>query len=402
MNSTKFVFAIATISMQLFQLQWQDVATNVLLAQTPIVLRDLSLIRDKSIVAFDQHSIRLSDGSELGWDAVLKAELEPNEAKAFDNNVQQIGLPLFRLKSRISNGDWDGAGEIAIPVFTSSFLKQPMSTSVDLRDSDQQKAIDHEYLICLAAMKSFLNDGRRVEALVPFVRASILQPKIGDDVRLFVGSAAIPSQDAENLFSRELVPIWFDHSGLTSLSTQLAESGTSTELAQSIGLRLYLASIQIELGRPDEGLQSIQTLDFPESSEFNAWRSILDARRHQTLNKPRKALSILDSEIKKMSGSARLAALFLQGTNLADIPNATDSENAKSLLTLIRIPALYGDEQPALAAAAIFQAAEIAELRKRDSDSQKLRDELLRRYPRTYHGRLEQEKRLGHEGPNLE
>jgi hypothetical protein len=53
---------------------------------------------------------------------------------------------------------------------------------------------------------------------------------------------------------------------------------------------------------------------------------------------------------------------------------------------LLRIPAIDGDNYRHLAAAALFQAAEIAKLRGLSDEEQKLREELRRRYPRTYHG----------------
>jgi hypothetical protein len=58
------------------------------------------------------------------------------------------------------------------------------------------------------------------------------------------------------------------------------------------------------------------------------------------------------------------------------------------MLSLLKVPAIYDERYPTLSAAAIFQASKVAEKRGRPAESQKLTEELLSRYIRTYHGRL--------------
>jgi hypothetical protein len=104
---------------------------------------------------------------------------------------------------------------------------------------------------------------------------------------------------------------------------------------------------------------------------------------------------MLEVNTNKITGNARPVSLYYRGINVVNQPDTSDLDRSKAILTLLRVPALYGNDYRDLSAAAIYQAAEIAKLRGRATDEQKLREELLRRYPRTYHGRMETNQRAG-------
>ena len=80
--------------------------------QSNIILRDLSLIEGREIKSFDLQSIELDDGTELSWDQVFRATVQPDRQAEFDQNIKEIGLPLFRLRQRIAIGDWNRLNEI--------------------------------------------------------------------------------------------------------------------------------------------------------------------------------------------------------------------------------------------------------------------------------------------------
>jgi hypothetical protein len=351
-------------------------------AKTPIVLRDLTLIRGKSVSKFDDTSIVLSDGSRLTWDQVLKANVAEDRQKEFNLMLNQIGLPLFRLKSRIGNGDWAGAGEIAEPIYDASIVRGNVSPDTDTF-----------YLVCLATMKSRIRKGDRAAALMPFIRAARLQPKVSKQVREIVGARGIPQRDQETGLSHELLPVWFDNSTLqkaaSSLSNWLGRVAQDNGPAPAPGTTIYLASLKIELGQTEEAMRLLRSVRFDSDAELSSWRTVLEARHHQKTKNLLNAQTMLEMNEKKITGLARLAALYYRGINVVDQPDTSDLDRSKAILTLLRIPALHGDEHRDLAAAAIYQSAEIAKLRRRATDEQKLRDELLRRYPRTYHGYLE-------------
>ena len=220
--------------------------------RSPIVLRDLSLIRDNAISDVDRNAITLSDGSKLAWDQVLKAELsgEPESRTAparqteFDDYVKQIGLPLFRLKTRIKQGDWAGAGKIGGPMFDSV-----MADKSDFPDPSV------EYLVCLATMKSRIGQGsatqNRASAVLPFLRASWIRSSV--DQKTIAMVAADPSAEKrEDGLSPELMPFWFDVDQIRSAKKQLeqlAKLGVdrNSNKTKMVGKEIYLASMQIEL-----------------------------------------------------------------------------------------------------------------------------------------------------------
>ncbi|MDG1873316.1 MAG: hypothetical protein P8J27_05365, partial [Mariniblastus sp.] len=121
---------------------------NSALAQSTIVLRNLELIKGKSIESFDRTAVQLTDGTELSWDEILRANLGNDRQEEFDQHIIEIGLPIFRLKSRIKRGDWTGAGLMAEPIFSDLQLIEKSPFTDDIK-----------YLVNLATMKSRFKSG---------------------------------------------------------------------------------------------------------------------------------------------------------------------------------------------------------------------------------------------------
>ena len=51
--------------------------------QSPIVLRDLSLIRDAEVESFDSTGVTLSNKTRLGWDKILRATVASDRQSEF-------------------------------------------------------------------------------------------------------------------------------------------------------------------------------------------------------------------------------------------------------------------------------------------------------------------------------
>lgn len=362
----------------------QDLAAQ----SAPIVLRDLTLIRGERVSDFDDRSVVISDGTRLTWDQILKASVDTDRQKDFDLKIKKIGLPLFRLKSRIHAADWISAGEIAEPIYETSIANGTFSTNVDTT-----------YLVCLATMKSRIAKSDRARALEPFFIAAELQPKVSDSVLAIVGGSRIPPRDREQGLSRELLPVWFDDSKLKEVASGLAETLEDSRAGKAqphpSGLTVYLASLKIELGQSESALGLLRSMTPDSDADLASWRTVLEARLHQKTNNTLNAQTMLEMNAKKITGTARPVALYYRGINVLNQQDTSDLDRSKAILTLLRIPALFGNDDRELAAAAIYQAAEIAKFRGRQSDEQKLRDELLRRYAGTYHGSLEANLRSG-------
>jgi hypothetical protein len=356
-----------------------------------IVLRDLSVIRNNPVKQFDAQSIQLSDGSELSWDRVLKANISSEQQAEFDNKIRELGLPLFRLKSRIANRDWNGAIEVCDSWYRSDF--EPSSNKFEL---------EKQYLICLTKMRSSLQSGHPESALVAFLQSANLQTQLSAKALEQLGDSKLSDRDCQRMFSSELMPIWFDSVESKAVAAQaqaFAEKVLNVESASSLppGIAIYLASLKVELATDENGnaqeatdlLRSLTAeLDPKLDSELNAWRSLIDARLKLKQGKFAAAQSTFELGAKTLGGSARPAALYFYGVATLQSPQATDHDLSKAMLSLLKVPAIYDERYPTLSAAAIFQASKVAEKRGRPAESQKLTEELLSRYIRTYHGRL--------------
>ena len=371
-----------------------------------IILRNLTRIQAE-ISKFDQTGIELFDGRRIGWDEVLQASVSPSDQVKFDKYVREIGLPVFRLKTRIKKGDWWGAGKIADPMF-----------ELNLKEGNVFPDSKTKFLACVATMQSRLHSTRRAEAVLPFLEAMELKRETKNDFVEFEN--LLESESTINLASK-LTPVWFDQTKLKSCSDQLKEKFQYYEVSNgkttSPALMIYLASMLIEIEDFEPAKKLIEllasrTFDSDQAKEIAAWKLVLEARIMQKNGDHVRCQSSLESGEPTIIGQARPAALYYLamskiemhakdietetqkssnqnislGGGLAN--RALDSDLSKAALLLLRIPALYGDLHPHLSAAAVYQAAEIAKVRGQSNDHEKLRQQLFRRYPRTYHGRI--------------
>ncbi len=391
------IFVASTIFLAI-----QISASHLAFPQSPIVLRDLTLIRDKTISNFDRSAITLSDGSTLQWDEVLQAQLADGDQgtelsqrqSEFDDFIKQIGLPLFRVKTRIQQGDWAGAGKIAGPVFDSVASGSSTFANPNV-----------EYLICLATMKSRIGQGsstrNRAGAVIPFLRALSVQPNVDQATLALVGTQRM-ADEREDVLSPDLLPVWFDI-GQTRFAAakikQLADSkeNRDAEKPADVAMAIYLASMQIELGQNDAANANLNRLKGRKSKPIESWLTVLNARMLLKAGEHVKAQAMLDRNSENIVGDARPVAIYYRGLSEFELHNTkpdrplnsvVDIELSKSSLMLMRLPAFYGESHPDLAASGLYQVAKIAKLRGQADQSKKLSRELLQRYPRTYHGNL--------------
>jgi hypothetical protein len=347
-------------------------------AQPPIVLRDLSVISDASVTEFDEHSIQLSDGRSLGWDEILSATVPLDQQSQFNESLLQIGLPLFRLKSRVEREDWAGACELAESCFA--------SLKFNRLDCDDPSTTT--YLVCVATMKGRLLRGDRTGAVVPFLIAAKIQRGWSDSP---VGKFPkwLPEEDVAASLSSEILPIWFEpelvNSSFQILSLALAQTTTADEM----GAIVYLASMSIELGRLNQARELMAILA-NGGRTWDAWRLILQAQFNIAEGNPAVAAELLKSETIRLSGATEAIGWYLKSAAIFMENNLKpDSKSASTaLLDLLKIPAVYGQRFPPLSAAALFQSIRIAESQAWHAEAEILRRELLNRYPNSYHAEL--------------
>ena len=362
--------------------------------QDPVVLRDLSIIRGKTITDFDDSVVRLSDGSTLKWDQILKAQVAPDHQADFDRNIANIGLPLFRIKSRVTNRDWAAIGELVEPLYAALELERLNN----LADSESA------YVICYATMKGRLDRGDRPGAVLPFLQAARIQKKLKR--KLGVSSQNfLPDVDASTMLSSEILPIWFDRARVEPAFKELANSVDPTATSTDLGPIVYLISMAVELERLQLARDLLRLIEARDGME--SWRLILLAQIEIAENKLDQATRLLEDNKSRLTKSAVPLGLYLKSakffqsvanprSNHAEATGTASEKNrqnridqySRGMLELLEIPASYGDKYPALAAAALYQTAQIAKSLEWSKEGQVMEQELLLRFPFTYHARV--------------
>ncbi len=363
-------------------------------AQEPIVLRDLSLVRDASIADFDDQGVQLTDGRRLGWDQILKAQVVSSRQTEFDQFIERIGLPLFRLKARIQNRDWAGIREIAEPMYKALGI-------TDLKGFDPDHAT---YLICVATMKGRINRGDRCGAVLPFLQAAIIQRAAAVNGNTEF-KALLPAEDVERMLSSEILPIWFDPLLVEDPFKSLSGSFVPTAATDQIGAVVYLLSMAITLKRTQLSQDLLRLME-SQGPEWEGWKRVMQAQFKVSQGDFPAANRLLKNKQRDLTGPTEALALYLNSSSYFVSPGSavanktvnsiSRSEDgcANAMLDLLQIPAAYGDRFPALAAAAIYQSAQMAESLGWSQENRLLTQELLLKFPNSFHAR-DMEKRNG-------
>src|SRR5438477_10230876 len=97
-------------------------ATNLLWAATTraadrLILRNLDIITDRTVTAFDEDGLLLNRPREGGndritWDEVERGKVALDQPR-FDELLAELGTSLFRIRQRLKVGDNNAAGEPA-------------------------------------------------------------------------------------------------------------------------------------------------------------------------------------------------------------------------------------------------------------------------------------------------
>lgn len=365
-----------------------------------IVLRNLELLPDVSIESFDEREIVLSNGTRLGWDEILQANVAPQQQQQFETNIEKIGLPIYRLKRRVQNLDWSAAKKIAEPMYQ-AMLSQP------------EKAVDREiqFLVYLAMMKGSLASVSGSEtshrsnpsaAIWPFLKAALLQPALPKPFKEEFADSLLPNAEVENLLSEKILPVWFDRSQAESAFEFLSTAYVPNAAQSQQGPIVYLASLAIKVGKFQYAQQLIDLLD-RRDRQTNAWRVVLAAELAVANGNFENAVAIMENQLTNedlKDPSIRVASLYLSASphfrKLDAIPSdqpanpvspLARAKDLKATLSLLRIASTYADTFPELAAASLFEAAKIVGDYS-ERDQKELQNELISRFPNSYHGRL--------------
>jgi hypothetical protein len=323
-----------------------------------IILRNLDIISDRTIKSFDLDGVVLDNATTLGWDEIEKATVGDRQAE-FDALLSDVGGDLYRLRQRLSVGDYGGLA--------------PHAEALWPRYQDRRSRT--AYMVFQSLMWSRLNAGQREEAVEPYLLCVEC---------LRSGPLALPGErkltwDSATAMSDELVPIWFRPDAARDVLPRVGKIIGAMKQPWPGGVRIYYATLATSAG--DAQRANTALTDLPNEKEFVEWRTLIDAQREVEQGNVGSAATKVMAEWSRYEKRNRIAAHYWIGRGLS-LSTVKDIQR-EGLLHLLRLPALYGEEQPEIAAAGLYCAMDVLTKARDASSAVSLRNELLERYGQT-------------------
>jgi hypothetical protein len=335
-----------------------------------LILRNLDILTDRTVTALDDDGLMLDGprpggGDRITWDEVERGRVALDQLR-FDKLLADLGPPLYRIRQRLKIGDYEAEGEPAESLYPR------------FADSKSQTA----YLVCQATMWSRLARGKREAAVEPYLRCSELLRSGMASAKSLVGSRQLQT-DATTAMSPELVPIWFDAVAAKAALPSVQQAIRSTAQPRPAGAYVYYATLAIAAGAVGEAERVLPLLT-GEQGDIPTWRDIVLAEAELAADMAGPAVERLKAERDALPEACRPAALFVLGEADAQ---STDEETCRDgLLELLTLPAVYGVQQPELAAAGLYRAVQALDKLKDGTGAAAVRRELASRYAGTHFG----------------
>jgi len=333
-----------------------------------IILRNLEVISDKRVAEFNEDGIRLDDGTRLQWDQVERAQVDPAQQAAFDRMLGELGTQLYRIRQRLTVGDYRGPLEYAENLY-------PRYAG---RDSDTA------YLVFQSLMWARQASGQREAAVEPYVRAfDYLRRRAPGDIKL-PGQRRL-SFDRQTGITDELLPVWFDADAARAALPGVLKAVSEMPEPRPEGMRIYYGTLALTAGDWETARRVLGGVQgtHPRLAEL---LKIAVAQGEVLAGQPGAALQGLEENLEKLDPTNKPLALYWLGRSKLDAPDL--ERRQQGMLQLLNLPALYGETHPDLGAAGLYHTM-VAYSREQRNDAQAaLRRELLNHYKQTYHAEL--------------
>ena len=297
-----------------------------------IILRDLSRIANASVTSATDESLTLADGKQLSWDRVLQARVDPAWQKAVDDRIEKFGLPLYRLKHRLRQQNYDGAFEI----------------SRDWYDNDQNMfaGADANFLVCRSVMLGRIARGENGKAVEAMIRALELQDQCSKELLDSIEGITFEESELKTQLCRQLLPVWSTAEESRSQLSKLDDQFDLQTMVQKWpGLGVYLSSMAIHSGQRERMTQWNSAMGAVPL--FRPWQRILNSDLSR---------GPLSRFIGDTDGSLRVTTMYWWAT-----AEDQQAENPERVLTLLKIVANYQDQFPSLAKESLAQAVELTD-----------------------------------------
>lgn len=305
------------------------IATSPSVSAQTLVLRDLTLVPSARIRSLQEEGLQLADGRTFGWDEILRAEVGTRWQDDVDDYLKTIGQPLFRLKKRISDGDFALAAEIA-PLLQKS-------------SNPQVRFLSNRALMLNLAQRG------QPEAAVPHMfRAMLAQQAIKGDV---TGDAQSQSKSLlkELMFSDgefktivpKLLPVFGDSAAAVEALDQISAMGNERVLVKKIPVAAVYLNL---LGAVSQKFNK----NLPLDAKLRHWRAVVGMAAREI---PRQSLTDM---VANKEPDFRVTAMFYFSQS------EKNANLQQRILTLLKITAGWQETFPQVAQLSLEQATKIA------------------------------------------
>jgi hypothetical protein len=330
-----------------------------------IILRNTKVVADRVVEGFDPDGIRLSGSPPMAltWDEVEAAKIARGQAE-FDAMLKQLGDPLYRIRLRLGTGDYRDLLDQAEAVFPTYRARRSQTA----------------YMVFCALMWGRLADGRRADALEPYLLA-LECLRAAPQGRLALPGARRPRFDARTGLSDELLPVWFDADAAREALPGVLKAIESARAPAPAGVYLQAATLALAAGEPEEAgrLASLARSDAKAVSDLAA---VVAAQRELAGATPAAGPAVAALRGLAASREFTQEPLARYWLGVADLASPDERTRKRGVVELLHLPALWGDAQPELAAQALDRAQRAVDAMG-DPGASALRSELLFHYPAT-------------------
>jgi hypothetical protein len=330
-----------------------------------IVLRNLDIIADRTVAGFDEDGVRLDDSSLITWDQIERGKVASDTQAAFDGMLQDLGTHLYRIRQRLTVGDYRDILPHAEAVYP-RYVGRKSETA---------------YMVFQALMWARLAVGRRELAVEPYLRCfDYLRSTEASKVSL-PGDRRLRYDPATGM-TPDLQPVWFDAGAAKSSLGGVLRAVTEMQPPRPEGTRVYYGTLALAAGEADQAIRVLSGIEGKHPAMVQL-RGIAMAQREVAAGESGTAISTLEHNLDKFAPANKPLAIYWLGTS--KLKNDDERVRRKGILRLLHLPAIYGKQFPELAAAGLYEAMRAFAAVGDDGSCAAVRRELLDQYGQTYH-----------------
>jgi len=334
-----------------------------------LILRNLDILTDRTVTALDEDGLlldapRTGGSNRITWDEVERGKVALDQAR-FDALLSEVGPPLYRIRQRLKIGDYVAASDPAESLYPRYGQRKSQTA----------------YLVCQATMWSRIANGKRETAVEPYLRCYELLRVRAASSSALPGTRRLQT-DPATAISPELAPIWFEPAAAKAALAPVENVIRDLSQPRPVGAYVYYATLAASAGEAAEVERMLPLL--ADTTSGDTWQTIVRAQQELGSGSRGPAIAQMRSQRDALPTLCRPTGLLILG--IADAQSMEEDICRDGLLALLSLPAIYGSEQPELAAGGLYHAAAALDKLKDVNGAAAVRRELASRYAGTHFG----------------